>query len=97
MPFGKEGTPEREKYNKLYEIIKDAVAESKIGFTSKRADDIMKPGSILIDIIHDLDKSKIVIADLSENNPNVMYELGIRHSRCVFIRHPSTSNYFFMI
>ena len=44
-----------------------------------RADKISKPGLINNQIIEYLLKSKLVIADLSFHNPNVFYELAIRH------------------
>lgn len=81
MPFGKDGTPEREHYDDVYQnIIRKAVEESGTGLICKRADDIKKSGNIPKDIYRDLYNSKIVIADLSELNPNVMYELGVRYS-----------------
>lgn len=44
----------------------------------KRFDD--KVGSIVKGIVKDLVSAELVIADLTGMNPNVMYELGIRHS-----------------
>lgn len=37
-------------------------------------------GSIISGIVENLNSSDLVIADLTGNNPNVMYELGVRHS-----------------
>jgi hypothetical protein len=45
-----------------------------------RADAIDKPGVITKQVIEYLLKSKLVIADLSYHNPNVFYELAIRHA-----------------
>lgn len=36
-------------------------------------------GDILADVVFDLDQADLVCADLTGLNPNVMYELGIRH------------------
>jgi len=44
-----------------------------------RADQIDKPGVITKQIIDYLINSKLVIVDLSFHNPNVFYELAIRH------------------
>jgi hypothetical protein len=44
-----------------------------------RADRIDKPGVITKQIVDYLIKSKLVIVDLSFHNPNVFYELAIRH------------------
>ena len=44
-----------------------------------RADGIDKPGVITKQVIEYLLKSRLVIVDLSHHNPNVFYELAIRH------------------
>lgn len=36
-------------------------------------------GHILADILRGIREAEIVIADLSDRNPNVFYELGIAH------------------
>ncbi|HZF08917.1 MAG TPA: hypothetical protein VFE33_09030 [Thermoanaerobaculia bacterium] len=46
----------------------------------RRADDNRMPGSIAKEIITSLHLSDLVIADLSGNNPSVLYELGVAHS-----------------
>lgn len=45
-----------------------------------RADEIDKTGSFIKQILDCLYSSFIVIADLTDKNPNVFYELGVRHS-----------------
>lgn len=45
-----------------------------------RADDVRVPGSITKEIITSLHTADVVIADLTANNPNVLYELGVAHS-----------------
>ncbi len=45
-----------------------------------RADNIFKVGSILKDILKSIEESDYIIADLSEKNPNVYYELGYAHA-----------------
>jgi hypothetical protein len=44
-----------------------------------RADGIGDPGMISEQVLKYLIRSKLVIADLSFHNPNVFYELAIRH------------------
>lgn len=45
-----------------------------------RADAIDKPGVITRQILEYIMRSRLVIADLSFHNPNVFYELALRHS-----------------
>ena len=46
-----------------------------------RADRISKPGEITEQVFRAVRDSDIVIADVTDANPNVMYELGLRHTR----------------
>jgi len=81
MPFGEEGTKDREQNDDTYEnIIKMAVESSGLDITCIRSDDICLPGGVMEDVITYAAKSKYVIADLSDGNSNVFYELGIRDS-----------------
>lgn len=59
-------------------MIKPAVTGSRLGFECERA----KPrtGAFIKDILEGLNKADLVIADLTDKNPNVCYELGIRHT-----------------
>jgi hypothetical protein len=62
----------------LEEIIKPEIAELS-DFAVKRADEDKRPGQIDSHLINDLHNAELVIADLSLRNPNVFYEVGIRH------------------
>lgn len=48
-------------------------------WTVVRADEITAPGMISGQVIEHVMRSGLVIADLSFHNPNVFYELAIRH------------------
>ena len=50
------------------------------GFKARRADDIDSQQNILKDVVESIDKSDLIIADLTNNNPNVFYELGLAHA-----------------
>ena len=77
-PIGEEGSETRNRSNLTYEyIIRPAVEE--FGYHLTRADYIKEPGIITSQIIDQIFESSLVIADLSDNNPNVFYELAIRH------------------
>ncbi|MDH4202303.1 MAG: hypothetical protein OEV87_05370 [Phycisphaerae bacterium] len=79
MPFGKEGSDEHEHYTTVYDhIIKRAIADS--GFEPLRADEIPDSGPIPEEVKKRLRVANLVLADLSDRNPNVFYELGYRHA-----------------
>lgn len=78
-PIGDEGSENR-KHSDLF--LNSLVIPSLEEFNLKviRADQIGKPGMISAQIIEHIIKSKLVIADLSFHNPNVFYELSLRHA-----------------
>lgn len=65
-------------YDDLYSDVIRPVC-LKFGFEVNRVDDIYTPGSIMDDIIRSIQKSAVVIADISPDNPNVFYEIGFAH------------------
>lgn len=77
-PIGAVGSEQR-KHSDLFlgSLIEPAL--SPFGLTVVRADAIDKPGVITKQVLEYLVKSRLVIADLSFHNPNVFYELAIRH------------------
>jgi hypothetical protein len=54
-------------------------ALQSFNLTVVRADGIDKPGVITKQVIEYIVKSRLIIVDLSYHNPNVFYELAIRH------------------
>lgn len=72
MPFS-------EMYREIYEDVIRPLA-NEIGLKSLRADEIFGSKAIMEDILKTIAKSKIVIADVTNRNPNVFYELGISHT-----------------
>jgi hypothetical protein len=78
-PIGDEGSEAR-KHSDLFlgTFVEPAVEE--FGLTVVRADLIDKPGIITRQIIEYVMRSRVVIADLSYHNPNVFYELALRHA-----------------
>lgn len=80
-PIGKPGTERHTKFKEVLDyIIKAAVKASDYNLQVLRADDIDRAGSFINDILESLYGSYVVIADLTEQNPNVFYELGVRHA-----------------
>jgi len=78
MPIGKRGTKTAETSREVYDCIIRPAVESR-GLRCVRADEIVSPGSIIDQIRHYAAHSKVVVADISERNPNVLYEVGLRH------------------
>lgn len=77
-PIGDEGDVERKHSDMvLSTLVTPALSQS--GLNVVRADQIVKPGMISRQIIEYILKSRLVIVDLSFHNPNVFYELAIRH------------------
>src|SRR5439155_13549870 len=44
------------------------------------ADEIAGPGVILQDIVNTLNRAAVVIAEITQPNPNVFYEIGYSHA-----------------
>lgn len=81
MPFGKkkggDGSPY--DFNAIYKmLIKPALEEA--GFEPFRADEETASGDILTDMFQELLLADLVLCDLSIDNANAFYEVGIRHA-----------------
>ena len=78
-PIGDPDSPTRKRADQiLNHVIEPIVSES--GYKAVRADKISKPGVITSQIINHLLDDPLVIADLTGRNPNVFYELAVRHT-----------------
>ena len=76
MPYG---TKEQIDFNRVYsDLIKPALETA--GFEVFRADEEMRAGDIRTDMFQELLMADLVVADLSIDNANVWYELGVRHA-----------------
>lgn len=67
----------RDRYDLL---IKEALLKAQPDLNVLRGDDVAAPGRITSDILTRLMKSDYVLADITYPNPNVFYELGMRHA-----------------
>lgn len=71
--------PFTDKLNPIYErIIKPIIKE--LNLTALRADEIFTSKPIIEDVWNNIKKAKFLIADLTDRNPNVFYELGLAHA-----------------
>lgn len=78
-PIGAEDTDIRRHSDQvLRHIIKPAT--ELLGYATTRADEMAEPGTIPTQVIQRLVDDDLVVADLTGHNPNVFYELALRHT-----------------
>lgn len=78
-PIGADGSLTRKRSDQIFKHILKPVA-SECGYDAVRADHISEPGTISTQVINHILDDPMVVADLSEHNPNVFYELAVRHA-----------------
>ena len=79
MPVSKTKSCSTRQWTTIFNVmIKPAVVGSRLGFTCERARP--RTGNLIRDILNELNGADVVIADLTDTNPNVFYELGVRHT-----------------
>ncbi len=81
MPFGKkpDSTGQPIDFDRIYaELIRPALEDA--GLEVLRADEEREAGDIRADLFQELLLADLVVADLTLDNPNVWYELGVRHA-----------------
>ena len=83
-PIGDEGSESRKHADLVLSSLIEPALKS-LGLTAVRADKISIPGMITGQVIDHVSRAKLIIADLSFGNPNVYYELALRHA----IRKPA--------
>lgn len=78
-PIGEPGSQVRRRSNGfLREVIRPVAKE--FGFQVERADHDKSPGMVTEAIVRKILEADLVIADLHDHNPNVMYEVALRHA-----------------
>ena len=78
-PIGKEGSPDRKRSDDMFTHVLEPATKAS-GYKAVRADKIATPGIITNQVIRELIEAPLVIADLTDHNANVYYELAIRHA-----------------
>ncbi len=79
-PIGDPETDIRKRADDLLNyIIKDVLEKPPFDMTVDRADEMQKPGLIPGQVIERVVNADLVVADLADSNPNVFYELALRH------------------
>ena len=79
MPISDPEEYDKGHFARVYKhLIKPACERASVNCI--RADEVKSTNYIVIDILHRILDSDIVVCDLSSRNPNVLYELGIRQA-----------------
>src|SRR6187200_217612 len=81
MPFGVKPGPDGSPidFNQVFTAYISPALEAA-GLTVFRADQETRAGDIRTDMFQELLVADLVVADLTIDNPNVWYELGVRHA-----------------
>jgi len=77
-PIGEAESNTRKRSDQILKHVISPAVEA-CGYKATRADQISEPGMITSQVIQRIVDDPLVIADLTERNPNVFYELAIRH------------------
>jgi hypothetical protein len=77
-PIGPAGSETRKRSDQIFKHVLTPICE-EIGYGLVRADRIADAGRITTQVVEHLIQDELVVADLSGRNPNVFYELAIRH------------------
>ncbi|WP_135453389.1 hypothetical protein [Mycobacterium sp. DL99] len=78
-PLGDDGSPERKRSDDVRKYILIEALEP-LQYKVTRADLTSKAGDITEQIVSELLNADLVVADLSDHNPNVFYEIALRHA-----------------
>ena len=78
-PIGAEKSEVRIRSDQILKYV-IAPAARECGYEAIRADQISEPGIITSQVIQHIIDDPLVIADLTGHNPNVFYELALRHA-----------------
>ena len=78
-PIGDEGSEIRRQADESMQFVIKPACEAK-GYQADRSDQISDNGMITQSVIENILQADLAIVDLTGRNPNVFYELAIRHS-----------------
>ncbi len=99
MPFGRKPGPDGREID--FDAIRAQLlgpALEAAGYREFRADDERRAGDIRVDMFQQLLVADLVVVDLTIDNPNVWYELGVRHALrargAVLVQGPRPANPF---
>ena len=70
--------PFKQEFDAVHAAIKAACTD--LDLATRRVDEIYGPTKIIDDIFSTIAQSRVVVSDLTERNPNVLYETGLAHA-----------------
>lgn len=70
--------PIKPEFNRVYKVIKDVAEE--VGAYAQRVDDQHYKEDMLARIVTQISTATVIVADMSEKNENVFYEVGYAHA-----------------
>jgi hypothetical protein len=73
MPFSNDSV--KSAYN---HVVKPICEQKSISI--RKADEIFSTKPVYDDIVREIQKADIIVVDITDNNPNVFYELGMAHT-----------------
>lgn len=65
-------------FTTVYDSLREMAG--RLHLRCRRADDIWEDASVIQDVVSLIDRSRFVICDCTNRNPNVFYEIGIAHT-----------------
>ena len=77
--IGESGTPTRERADNVYRYLIAPVCE-ELGYRPVRVDHVNAVDNINETVINYLKTAPMVVADMTDHNPNAFYELGFRQA-----------------
>lgn len=86
-PIGGEESEIRNRADQLLDHILVPVLTDQFGYEVLRADRDPNPGSITESMVGKIIGADLIVADLTDRNPNVFYELGIAHAYRIPVIH----------
>jgi hypothetical protein len=79
MPFSATASCTEDEWTQIFEqVLKPAVESAGLDYVCRRS--VATRGNIIGAILQDLNDSYVILADLTDRNANVFYELGVRHA-----------------
>lgn len=78
-PIGQDDSEIRKRSDGVRDWVVTPAAKAAADLRTIRADDVGEPGQITAQAVQHCLKAKAAVADLTGGNPNVYYELSVRH------------------